>query len=72
MFSPQKEPDKNPSFTEKIRFRIACFAFILAILAFVAFIITDNTSVLLATSGLAYPLIGVIKYYFKSDDKEEK
>ena len=50
---------------ERTRLLIVCIAALLAILSFLAFIITDDPRTLLGTSALAYPLFKVVDYYFK-------
>src|SRR3989442_4227312 len=61
----QQSSSKETIFlTEKTRLIIACFAASLALLSFIAFIITHDNSTLLGTSVLTYPLFKVIDYYF--------
>jgi hypothetical protein len=62
---PDQDVSKdNTASTEKIRLVIVCIAAILALLSFVAFIITNDARSLLGTSVLAYPLFKIVDFYF--------
>src|SRR5258708_22991451 len=50
---------------EKARLAIAFIAAFLAVLSFIAFIISGNPYTLFGTSVLAYPFHRVIDYYFR-------
>lgn len=60
----EEVPKGNTPSIEKTRMVIVCIAAFLALLSFIAFIITGDTRTLLGTSVLTYPLYKVIDYYF--------
>jgi hypothetical protein len=54
---------------ETTRAIVVLVAALLAVLSFVAFLITGNPSTLVGTSVLAYPLFKVVDYYFNKPEK---
>lgn len=54
---------------EKTRLVLVFIAALLAVLSFVAYIITGDPRTLLGTSVLAYPLFKVVDYYFSRPEK---
>lgn len=53
----------------KIRLFIVCIAALLALLSFVAFLVTGDTLTIAGTSVLSYPLFKVIDYYFNGKER---
>ena len=64
----ESEPQEYIPLIEKIRLMIVCIATLLALLSFIAFIITGNSNALVGTSVLTYPLFRVVDYYFGRTD----